>query len=351
MDTPDSQRLEKISFWVLLGILLVAFLWLLKPFYAPLLFSLVIVLVCEPLYAKILKGFRGRRYLAAVVSLLLLFIFLAIPFGVVASLITEQILKVAQAVGTQLSPDFWREWTGNGVLWQKLEKWREMLGLEIDIKLWIREFLQNSAQYLYQFSPQVVARTANFFLTSFLTLLFSFFLLVDGPRLYHAIVDFSPLENTYEKTLAQEVRLTLRACIYGYVLTALTQALLATIGFAILKLDAALLLGVATFIMAFVPIIGTASVWVPVFVFLLLSKSYGQAAFLFFYGTFVISGVDNILRPLFITEKTKIHPVLLFLVIFGGLKLWGPIGILAGPVLVAILFATLKIYKRDFRQA
>lgn len=332
-----------------MGILLIGFFWLLIPFYSVILLSLVLVLTCAPLYQWLLKITKESRRISALLTLFFLFLFLAFPVGITVTLVTDQVIQFAHGMQTQLYPDFLKNLSGAGPLAQKIEGYRQSLGIETDIGQWIKEGIQNSAQYLGQYSPKVVAKTASFFFKSILVFLLSYFLFVDGPKLYHEILDLSPLKDTYEKTLAQEIRLTLKACIYGYVLTALVQGILAGIGFWILGFKIALILGLATFIMSFVPIFGTGSVWVPCFIFLLMTGQYGKATFLFFYGFFIISGIDNVLKPILIQGQTKIHPVILFIAIFGGLKLWGPIGILAGPVLVAVFLATLRIYKQDFR--
>lgn len=339
--------LEKTFFWVLLGTLLLGFFWILSPFFSSILFALVLALTFEPLYVFILKTFRKKRHLAAVCCLLLIFLFLAVPLGALVAAISNQLLKLAQTF--QWDPNTFKNLIGEGWLTQTLEEWLAVLGVDVDLGKMLKEFLHTSAQTIYQFSPKVAVKTANFFLKGLITLLLTYFLLVDGPRLYHEILDISPLKEKDEKTLGEEIRKTLHACIYGYILTALVQSILAAAGFWIAGIPIALLLGVATFIMCFIPILGAASVWVPAVIYLVTQEHYGMAIFLGLYGGLLISGIDNVLKPILITEKTKIHPVLLFLVIFGGLKLWGPIGILAGPVVVAVFLAVLKIYKQDFR--
>lgn len=345
--TNKSQALEKTFFWVLLSALLIGFFWLLSPFFSAILFSLVLALTFEPLYVLLLKAFKKRRHLSALLCLVLIFLFVAVPLAGLVAAISNQLLKLAQTF--QWDPTAFKTLLGEGWITQTLEGWLATLGVDVDLGKMLKEFLHASAQTIYQFSPKVAAKTANFFLNGLITLLLTYFLLVDGPRLYHEILDISPLKETDEKTLGEEIRKTLHACIYGYILTALVQSVLAAIGFWIAGLPIALLLGVATFIMCFVPILGAASVWVPAVIYLIGTDHYGMAVFMALYGGLLISGIDNVLKPILITEKTKIHPVLLFLGIFGGLKLWGPIGILAGPVLVAIFLAVLNIYKKDFR--
>lgn len=345
--TTKSEQIEKVFFWALLGALFIGFFSLLAPFYSALLFSLVLALTFYPFYQGCLKLFRGQRYIAAFICLVLAFLFVAIPLGVVVSLITNQLLKLAQTF--QFDPMSLKALIGEGALAQMVEQWRQTLGIEIDLGEWLKEVLQNSAHYLYQYSPKVAARTANFFLTGLITFVLTYFLFVEGNNLYHEVLDISPLKERHEKMLANEIRVTLRACIYGYLLTGLVQGILASIGFAIVGIKIALLLGVATFILSFIPFLGAASVWLPVVIVFLAKGEYWLAGFMAVYGTLFISGIDNVLKPLLIKGQTKIHPMLLFLAIFGGLKLWGPIGILAGPVLVAVFLATLNIYRQDFR--
>ena len=345
--TDKSQVLEKTFFWILLAVLLLVFFWLLSPFFSAILFSLILALTFEPFHLWLLKVFKQNRYLSAFACMVLVFLFLALPVGAIVAAISNQLLKLAHTF--EWNPDYLKNILGQGLIASLLQRWQETLGIEFDIGNSLKELLQNGAHTLYQFSPRVVAKTANFFLKGFVTLLLTYFFLVDGPKLYHFILDLSPLKESDEKLLSREIQVTLRACIYGYILTALVQAILATLGFYIAGIPIALLLGVATFIMCFVPIIGSAAIWIPVFIYFLATASYGKAIFMGIYGFFGISGIDNILKPILIGEKTKIHTVLLFLSIFGGLKLWGPVGILAGPTLVAVLLATLKIYRQDFR--
>ncbi|MDO8644349.1 MAG: AI-2E family transporter [bacterium] len=329
-----------------MSVLSIGFLWLLAPFFSVLLFSTVLALTGWPFYQVLLKLFKERRHVAAFFCLLLLLVGMALPLGMVITFVANQFLKLAQTF--HWDPDFFTNFIGTGMVAQAMATFREVLGVETDLGIWLNDFLRQGASTLYQFSPNVVSRTAHFFVQGIITLLVTYFLFVDGPKLFHFLLDLSPLKEKDEQILVQEIRTTLKACIYGYLLTAFVQGLLALTGFWIAGIKIALLLGVATFIMAFVPFFGTASVWVPVVLYLFSIQEHGKAVFLLIYGTLVISGIDNILRPLLIRGKTNIHPLLLFLAIFGGLKLWGPIGLLTGPVLVAVFLAILRIYQRDF---
>lgn len=342
-----KTQIDQIAFWVLLGILVMAFLWLLRPFLATLFIAVVFALVMEPIFRFFLKLLRGKRYLATSVTMITLFLFLAIPLAVLAGVATHQILNFVPTVGTSLN-EFLHGGTGSSLVASTTQWLQQKWGLEVDIANLGQEAVQRISLFLYQFSPQVIAQTTNMVAMTILSMVLTYFLLADGPRLYSTLLAISPLRKEYEQALSLEITTTVRSTVYGYVMTAFVQAVLAWIACAVAGLGSAPLLALATFLMAFIPIVGAAGVWIPVSIYLLIVGSYGYGIFMILYGILIISGIDNILKPLLIRGKTKVHPVLLFLAILGGFKLWGPIGVLAGPTLVAVLLATLKIYQRDF---
>lgn len=345
--TQKSRSLEKIFFWILLSALLIGFFYLLSPFFSALLFALVLSLTCEPLYESCLRLTKKRRHPAAALSIIILLFVFAVPLGFLATALTSQLIHLTENV--VWDPNFFENVFGSGWLAQTIDHWKTVLEIDVNLGEWLKNLLKESAHTLYQFSPKVVSKTAGFFFNAILTLFLTYVILVEGPRFLKALLEFAPLKEKDEALLIGEIQKTLKACVNGYLLTALAQGLLAGIAFWFVGIDIFLLLGVATFVMSFVPVVGAASVWAPMVVYLFVMGQNWPAFGLLVYGVFIISGIDNILKPMLIQGKTKIHPVLLFLTIFGGLKIWGPIGLLAGPVLVAVLFATLKIYREDFR--
>ncbi|MBI4125398.1 MAG: AI-2E family transporter, partial [Deltaproteobacteria bacterium] len=124
-----SQALEKIFFWVLLGALALGFFWLLSPFFPVILFALVLALTFEPLYVFLLKIFRRRRHLSALICLLLIFLFLAVPLGGLVAVISNQLLKLAQTF--QWDPALFKNLIGEGLITQTAEQWLAVLGIDV----------------------------------------------------------------------------------------------------------------------------------------------------------------------------------------------------------------------------
>ena len=101
-------------------------------------------------------------------------------------------------------------------------------------------------------------------------------------------------------------------------------------------------------ILSFIPMLGPPIIWAPASIFLIIQGSYIKAIILIAIGVFAIGLVDNLLRPIIVSGKTKIHPLLLFFSILGGLKVLGFIGIVAGPIILSLSLAALDIYRASY---
>ena len=134
---------------------------------------------------------------------------------------------------------------------------------------------------------------------------------------------------------------TIISVVYGSIGTALAQGLLATVGFWIVGRRKPLLLGIAVFFMSLIPS-GPPLIWLPVGIWLLYQGQYGYGIFMALWGTFVVSGVDNFLKPYLISRGTNLPLLLVFLGVIGGMLAFGFLGIFLGPTLLAVGFALLR---------
>src|SRR6185369_16870293 len=139
----------------------------------------------------------------------------------------------------------------------------------------------------------------------------------------------------------------IRASVIGGGAVALSQGILAGFGFWALGIPSPLLWGVATLFFSFIPLVSAAGIWVPAAIILLLRGSWMYAAILAIYGTLVISLVDNVLRPILIGDATKLHTLLIFFSILGGLQVFGFLGLVMGPVVLAVGLALVEIFRRE----
>jgi predicted PurR-regulated permease PerM len=133
--------------------------------------------------------------------------------------------------------------------------------------------------------------------------------------------------------------------LYGQVLTAVVQGSVATLGFIIFGLSNWAFWGAVTIVMAFLPVIGTPIIWVPAAVGMILDGNYGAGIGLLVYGIVVIINIDNLVRPKLVSDRSKVHPVLVIIGVLGGLKMVGFSGMLVGPLILALLVALVKFFE------
>lgn len=337
--------IEQKSFYWLLLILVVLGLWVVFPFLYTAIMALVLGIVFYPFYRKFLQWTK-RPSIAAALSVLTVFCFIIIPVGVLLTLITSQIAAVIQAFSVSSG-----KVSGILVHWEHylsplVVKFEQLMGMELNVMAWFWQGAQRIAQTVAKYSPSVVTGTVEFFLNLFIMLLLLFYVFRDGNRLYERLLKLSPIKDKYERRLATEIQETIYGIFYGSFLTGAIQAALATLGYYLAGIPGALVWGVITFFVSFIPLIGTAAAIIPLCIYLMVAGRYGHAAFLAIYGTLVIGGVDNFVRPFLI--KSNLHQAFLFLGLFGGMAVFGPIGILLGPIIMALLSGMLRIYETDY---
>ncbi len=181
---------------------------------------------------------------------------------------------------------------------------------------------------------------------NFLIMLFAmFFMLKDGPEFISKIRDYMPFSDPQRDRLASQMQDMVISTIYGGVVVAVIQGLLGGITFFFLGLASPVLLGTAIGFMSFIPGLGAFSVWGPVLVYLLIKKAYVKAIVLLFVGIFVISMVDNILKPIIISGRTRMPTLVIFFSVIGGLKVFGLIGLVLGPLVLAMFISVLEIFR------
>ena len=177
-----------------------------------------------------------------------------------------------------------------------------------------------------------------------------FALLRDGDRLVGWLRSVAPLDSATMDDLLERTDDLLWAAVIGNVIVAAIQAVLTVLAFAVLGFDDLVFWTMATFVLSLLPLIGASIVWIPAVVYLVLVGSIPSAVGLFVYGSVVISGSDNFVRPLAMQRGAKLNSGLLVLGIFGGVSLFGFIGLFVGPVLLGLDKAIVELLAAERRQ-
>ncbi len=176
-----------------------------------------------------------------------------------------------------------------------------------------------------------------------------YYFLADGPAMVAAVMSISPLENRYGQQMLAEFEKISRAVVMAIVVAAVVQGALATIGYWIAGLNSLFLLGILTTLLAMIPFVGAASVWIPCSLYLAFTGHPIPGVMLALYGLLVVSMIDNLIKPMVLHGQSKLHPLLALLSIIGGVQALGPIGIFVGPMVVSFLQAVLNMFHAELR--
>ena len=219
-----------------------------------------------------------------------------------------------------------------------------------DSKRYIDEGTKFLKDNLIGFSRTGISFLGSLLLGTAIMTIGLYFFLLDGPKMLDSVMGLSPIDDEHEKELADEFARVSRAVVVATLLSALVQGLLAGIGFYFAGLNSIFLLTVLSAVLAMVPFVGAAAVWVPCSLYLFFFENNLPAAIgLAIYGVAVISMADNVIKPYVLHGQSNLHPLLALLSVLGGVATLGPIGILVGPMVVAFLQTLLKILQREMR--
>jgi len=224
------------------------------------------------------------------------------------------------------------------------------VGQYVDLsKLGSQEFI---AERLKGVSGAIASRTLGFvggavgFIVEVFFVIFTmYYLFRDGERLRAAAYDIMPLSDDKAHEILNRTGEVIGASVYGVLVIAVVQGVLGGLAFWVLGLPSPLLWGVVMIFLSMIPMLGAFIVWVPAAIYLVLMGDWGKAIMLAVWGALVIGSVDNFLRPKLVGERTRLHELLVFFSVLGGLQVFGVLGIVLGPVIVAITIALLDVLR------
>ena len=331
----ESKRFLLGLFLLFLGLVV----FVLSGFLTPLVLGLLLASFSHAVYEKLAARLKQRTNLAALIVVVLITVIIIIPFLGFATLVAKE--------GFDLFLQSQKEFAWNQPLGDALKEFFDRLNIDIEevFKEQIAPSLETIGLFL---SRQVGSILSNAFLLTvdfFILILTVFYLLRDGRSLGRFLMELSPLEDAENLRLYRTFRETGRAVFYGNFVSALTQGTLTGIGFFIFGLPSPILWGsVATFL-AFIPFLGAYIVFVPATIYLFLAGETAGAVGFLLYNILLVSTVDNFIKPQLISAKINIHPLFALLTIFGGIKFFGILGVIYGPLIASIFLALFHIYK------
>jgi predicted PurR-regulated permease PerM len=331
-----------------LAVILVLAFYVFRPFILVFSVAACVALLLGPAQRRLSALLRGRPGLAATLLVLVTTVVILVPILTSLFLLVRQATVFLAWVQTQplVGPD------------ELQTLWEDLPGRYPGLREWIA-WVQAQVTPVLSGGIAQLAGTANGLLQGVLSrvtraavdlglfLLILFFLLRDGARLKAELRPISPFSDQQEAQIFDHLERTIKGALQAVVVVPVAQGILAGIGFMIFGVPSPFLWGTAVILAATVPLVGSPLGWVPACVYLMVQGHSGPALGLLVYGTVVVSGSDNVVKPLLLRGTARIHPLLGFLSILGGVLAFGVFGFLIGPVVLSLVLSAIRIYRLD----
>jgi predicted PurR-regulated permease PerM len=344
---PTSDEVFYARTFALLTLALLAYLLfqILQPFLAPIAWALFIAFLFYPLHRWLSKKLGGREgWSSAVLTTATLLLFVGPLTGLGAAFAAQaaELLRYAQDFAIDYTPtkasDFATlPFVGPAIVWLQ-----ESVGVSLaQIQGWAVEGARTVLRTLASLGQRAVLGALGTVVGFALMIFILFFAIRDGREMFRTLRELIPLPPADRARLFGHLASVTRAMVYGTGVTAVLQGVLIGIGFAIVGLPSPIVFGVLAALSALVPMAGTPIIWVPAVVVLAAQERWYAAVFLLIWGGLVAT-VDNVVRPMLVAGRAQVGTLTVFIGVLGGVSAFGPIGVILGPLVLALIIALVR---------
>ncbi len=311
------------------------FIW--QPFITPIVLAASLAIVFRPMYIFIMDRFGGSKGIAAFVTVIVVSVVIFIPLVFIVSILFNEVKTIYISFATNSHGPM----AINNVV-AYLQKHLSVVvpNIRLDIASYTESILSWALSHLDTFF-------SGFFtvlIGAVLTIVALFFMLRDAPALQDKIFLLSPLKKDYDENIIKKIRNAIDSVIKGAIVTSVIQGLYASIGFWITGIPNPIVFGLLAMLLSLIPGVGTSIIAIPCIIYLFVTASAWHGALLIVWYVVGIILIDNIISPHLLKRGTAIHPFVILISVLGGIALFGPIGFIIGPVILAFFSALLDMY-------
>lgn len=338
-----AERLyTTISLIIIIG-LFYLFYMVLSPFLTTIAWAMVLSITFYPLYNVFLKLIK-RPWAASLITLIIILMLIIGPFTyIVGSLVNEitDIYITIEDKGFETITKI-QEHPRFASIFEKISSYKILE--DFDLQEGTVTTLKAIGKYIAQHISDLFKNAVILIVSFVIMCLTIFYFLKDGAILTSYIKKLLPFTDKQKKRLEQRVKEMVIAAIYGGLAVGVAQGTLGGFAFFMFGISSPVFWGTTMAFFSLVPVFGTFLIWAPAGLILILSGSYAKGIGLLLFGMLVISTVDNIIKPLIIGRRTKLHILLVFFSVLGGIKFFGFLGFILGPLITALCLSLLEMY-------
>ena len=311
------------------------------PFIPAFTWAMALAALFAPLYRQFEKKIKHPN-LTATICVLAATLIVVVPAAFVAYRILSEAASGAETIKALIETGGWRRVLDDHPHIAPVGHWIEQ---QIDLP----GIINNVASWLTNAATSIVQASALQLIGVILTFYMFFYFLRDSSTILDTLRSLSPFSGADMNRMFDDICDTVHAIVYGTFAVAIVQGTLGGLMFWWLDLPSPILWGVVMALLAVVPVLGAFIVWIPAALFLLLAGSEGKALLLTIWGLVVVGGIDNLLYPMLVGNRLKMHTILAFISIVGGLIFFGPAGLVLGPVMFTVTRVLLEIWSSQNR--
>ncbi|WP_261833925.1 AI-2E family transporter [Vibrio ishigakensis] len=351
---PEKNKLNSSQWLLIVALIAAAYACytLITPYINSIVMAFIISLLMFPIHEKLEQKMPSMPNTSALLSCIILTFIVVIPLLLVFTAIVQQ--------GSSFSQDVYRWVSGGGIQEMFSQPWI-VKGLDLvnkylpfdtlepsEIGQKIAELASTFGSNLVAISATVIGNATNFLLNFGLMLFVLFFLLRDHDKIIAGMRHILPLSRSQEDRLLNEIEQVSKSAVMGSFLTAIAQGFAGGIAMWLSGFPG-LFWGTMMGFASFIPVIGTALIWVPACIYLLFIGETGWAIFLLVWSVAIVGSIDNILRPLLMQGSAGMSTLMIFFSLLGGLHVFGLIGLIYGPLIFAITLVLFNMYEEEFK--
>jgi predicted PurR-regulated permease PerM len=346
MTSPKIASKAVLLFFVM-GISAI-FLSMMHQFLMTIFMAAIFSALLSPLYHRLLLPLKGRENAASLLTILIIVCLVLLPMSALIGVVVAQAIHVSQSVSPWVQK-FIEQPTIISDFLHKMPYYEQLLPHRDMILQKLGNLVGNTSTLLIDSLSSITKVTVNAAIMSIIMLYTMFYFLIDGKKLLYKILYYIPLENKDEQHLLQRFTSVARATIKGTLIIGIIQGALCGLGFALAGIHSPVFWGCLMAVLSIVPSVGTAIVWGPALLILILSKDIAGAIFIGIFCGLIAGNADNLLRPRLVGKDTAMHDLFILFSTFGGISMFGIIGIIVGPIIAALFVSIWEIYGESFQ--
>ena len=330
------------------------FLAMIRQFLMPLILAGIFSALSYPIYSKFEKWFGGRRSPASAVTVIIILCVIIVPLSGLFAIVAAQAVKM----GTVAKPWIEQQISEPGAISNLLQQYMPFYETIIKpFEQYHDQIISKAGELAGSMSSFIIDKlksatigTANMIISIFIMLYCMFFFLIQGDSILKKILYYLPLEDHDERRLLNKFTSVTRATLKGTIVIGVLQGTLAGLAFAVLGIQSAVFWGTLMAVLSVIPSVGSAIIWAPAVIYLLMTHHILKGVILFVFCAFVVGSMDNLLRPRLVGKDTEMHELMILFGTLGGIFMFGMVGMIIGPVIAALFVTVWEIYGIEFKE-